>query len=378
MRKILLSVTRLCHLKAGSWSLQIIGRRGQLKEEYRFGRLALQLLDRFNAREWQCRVVLLLYFRGRQKLQDQAKPLESAHRVGLVVGDINVRNASLSRACDLLVKLIPHACPKKDSMVCASRLCRVCFFASVPLPQVVKVLEEYRSLCRQYSQHGVETMLIHQLQMCYNLMGRSIDPLLLTGEVMNEEQTIGALQGVHMSTLAWLLIMKHMLAVYFNEDHQAITISRTLSNMKTGAVMPVILRIHLFHENLSVAAISRRSNTNKSARTRRMLENLRSSQDGNIENFENKIFLVEAEMISGNNDVDQDVAMTKYQQSIEAAQREGFLHEQALAREMVGRALLRWNKKVQAREYLVSAQSLYHEWGAEAKANQIGNVLSNL
>jgi hypothetical protein len=56
-----------------------------------------------------------------------------------------------------------------------------------------------------------------------------------------------------------------------------------------------------------------------------------------------------------------------YQQSIEAAQREGFLHEQALAHETLGRRLMEWGYMVKAREPLVSSQSLYHEWGAQAK-----------
>lgn len=67
-----------------------IGRRSQLKDEYRFGRLALQLMDKFDAREWQCRVILLHCSSGRQKLQEQIKLLQSAHRAGLVAGDIQV------------------------------------------------------------------------------------------------------------------------------------------------------------------------------------------------------------------------------------------------------------------------------------------------
>lgn len=257
----------------------------------------------------------------------------------------------------------------KDSMVCASRLCRVYFFAAARLSDVVAALIEYKSLCHQYSQLSVGTMLSHQLQLCYNFMGRSRDPVVLSGDEMNEDETVVALQGRHMSTLAWLLIMKHMLAVYFNDHSKAFAISNTLSGITTSAIMPVVLRIHLFHQSLSAASMSH-SSFQQTTRARQILSKLKSCPHGHSEDFENKICLVEAEM------ADRDEAILKYEQSIKAAEREGFLHEQALANEMAGRARLRWGQAAEARDYLILAQSVYRQWDADAKVRQMDEILN--
>ncbi len=66
------------------------GRRGQTEMEARFSHLANQLLEKFEAQEWRCRVTLLIHNGGKHKLNDQIKPLQSAHQAGLAAGDVEV------------------------------------------------------------------------------------------------------------------------------------------------------------------------------------------------------------------------------------------------------------------------------------------------
>jgi hypothetical protein len=232
------------------------------------------------------------------------------------------------------------------------------------------MLADYRDLCSLYNQQSVGVMLSHQQQVCLNFMGKSANPLVLTGEVMNEEETIEALQGQHLISLAWLLIMKHMLAVYFNDLQQAVVLSEVISKMRTSTIMAVALRIHLFLEGLTAATLSRHDRQ-QALRARQILVKLKSGQQGSSENFENKICLVEAEMTAN-----RDEAISKYQQSIKAAQREGFLHEHALAHETLGQRLMEWGDQAKAREHFVSSQSLYNEWGAQAKVDDLQALLS--
>ena len=74
----------------------IIGRRGNIDEEFRFGQLAVRIMDKFQAKEWQCRVAVALIYCAKHKLSDQIIPLQSAHRAGLVVGDIHVSDLLFS------------------------------------------------------------------------------------------------------------------------------------------------------------------------------------------------------------------------------------------------------------------------------------------
>jgi tetratricopeptide (TPR) repeat protein len=251
----------------------------------------------------------------------------------------------------------------------------MCFYASLPLPEVKMHLEDYQKLCGYYGQKGVGVMLSHQLQLCFNFMGRADDPLVLTGEAMNEKETIDFLQGKHPVALAWLLIMKHVLAVYFHDLQQATIIEAQLSKMKTAAILPFVLHSHLFLEALTTATLSR-TDPGVIRNSRKLLEKLKADKHVTYSNNENKVRLVEAEVAAATGD--RDLALTKYQESVEAAQRESFFHEQALACEKAGNSLLEWGDYSKAREYFQSASTLYGQWGADAKVRDLSKRLERL
>jgi hypothetical protein len=256
----------------------------------------------------------------------------------------------------------------------------VSFFASDPLPTVLKQLEEYRRLCEQYDQQSVGVMLCHQVQWCLNFMGRSVNPIVLTGEVMNEENAIKALEGKHPVSLAWILVMKHVLAVYFHELDKARKIATHLHKLNealllTGAVLPFVPYTHLFLECLAAASLSK-SDRNQAKYAKKILDKIKSDRHVTCRNFENKIALLEAELAASRGD--RELALSRYQQSIEVARRDGFVHEQALAYEKGGRALLDWQDTIKAREYLEASRSLYDQWGALAKVKQVDDQLHKI
>ena len=73
------------------------------------------------------------------------------------------------------------------------------------------------------------------------------------------------------------------------------------------------------------------------------------------------------------------LALSKYQESIAAARREGFLIEQALACEKAGQDLYEWGDAAKARGYFQSACTLYsHQWGADAKVLNVTQRLERL
>jgi hypothetical protein len=216
-------------------------------------------------------------------------------------------------------------------------------------------------------------MLTHQLQVCYNFMGRSVNPVVLTGEAMDEAEAMKYLQGKHPVALALLLLMKHILLVYFNEMQEAQNVALMLQSLKTGPVPPFILLTHLFLRGLSVAVLSRVCGKKPKRQMQQILEKLKTDKRVTFRNRENKIYLLEAEIEVTNNN--RGKALQKYEQSIETARREGFRHEEALACERAGLALLAWGERLNAREYLNSAHSLYSEWGALAKVSQIDGYI---
>jgi hypothetical protein len=221
----------------------------------------------------------------------------------------------------------------------------------------------------------VGMMLNPQLQVCFNFMGRVADPLVLTGEVMDEKATLAFLDGKHPVALTWILLTKHLLAVYFQDLERARSIANVLKKMKMGAVLPFVLHNHLFLEGLTAATLSR-TEKSQTKRAQQILLKLKSVQRGAGDNYENKIHLMEAEIAASRGN--RDHALFKYRQAIEASRRQGFLHEQALACEKAANSLFRWGDLPTGRDYLVSASSLYAQWGAFAKVSQIHTFLRGL
>lgn len=262
-------------------------------------------------------------------------------------------------------------------MVCASFQCRLSFYAADPLPDLANTIERYLSFCNQYKLTSAGVLLLHQLQACFNFMGRSADPVTLTSDLMDEVQTNSELQGRHPVAFTWLLLIKHMLSVYFHELELATELSKQiykqLATMKTSFILPFAIDTHLFLDGLTAATLSR-GDKQHVKRANKVLSQLQARKRFTGASYENKICLLEAEMLAASG-ANHDVVLSKYQQSVEAAQREGFLQEQALAHEKAGRALLRLGDQQHAQDSLEAARLLYHQWGAVAKVRQINELI---
>lgn len=76
--------------------LNVLGLRtteGKVDEDYRFVQLGQCIMEKFDAKEWQSRIALGVYgglYTIRHPVRGSLRPLLTAHRSGLVVGDVYV------------------------------------------------------------------------------------------------------------------------------------------------------------------------------------------------------------------------------------------------------------------------------------------------
>jgi hypothetical protein len=210
----------------------------------------------------------------------------------------------------------------------------------------------------------------HKEQFCLNLMGKSLDPMFCRGD---EEETAGAFEGnKRPRSLAKLLLLKHMLEVYFNEFEAARATAARFRALKVDDTLELCLITLLFFEGLTAVALSQ-TKRNEIRRAQHICKRLRVYQNVSPENFSNKVCLLEAEIAAANGE--DTVALSKYEESISTAGREGFLHEQAFACERAGYALLEWGRVAESRAYLEQACTFYEQWGAHAKVVQVQQYL---
>jgi len=74
--------------------------------------------------------------------------------------------------------------------LCLAEYCCLYVFAGSPLAPFENDARKFAQVMRDYDQEISLIYSIAALQLALNLMGRSDDPLVLTGEVMNEEETL--------------------------------------------------------------------------------------------------------------------------------------------------------------------------------------------
>jgi tetratricopeptide (TPR) repeat protein len=112
-----------------------------------------------------------------------------------------------------------------------------------------------------------------------------------------------------------------------------------------------------------------RSSKQHRTRANRTLVKLKRYAEHCPQNFQGKVWLVEAELVASAGDMES--ALAKFKTSIDWARNQELIHEEALAWERAGYALLAMHRRDEAREFLEKASSIYSSWGAQAKVNQL-------
>lgn len=99
-------------------------------------------------------------------------------------------------------------------------------------------------------------------------------------------------------------------------------------------------------------------------------ERMRRWKDqGSSWNFENKSFLLEAEELYSNGNVEE--AKVLYEHAILSAREHKFIHEEALSYELAGNFYFNIGNNSMALKYLTCAHEVYFKWGAFAKVTAL-------
>ncbi|CAB9510465.1 multi-sensor signal transduction multi-kinase [Seminavis robusta] len=290
---------------------------GYIEDGYRAGELASKILERFPSKQLEGHVKWLCYGVIKASKYSYRQVLEPWGRYGTVSMETG-----------------------HTEMAVASITIKGCLqlFMGDPIPDIAKVLARYVNMCRKCGQNKVGSLGECILQTCHNLQGLAQDPLTLTGDIIDERETIEQLIA---------------------ED--------------LGGVLIILLSC----KGLSAAALARDSSgwarRKKIAEARRQAKKLEKLLMHNPETAANKKILIDAEL-----DYTEGryfSALLKYDRSIAYAEREGFVSDQAIAFEKAGRMLLQTGQNVKAMEYLEQARLLYLSWGAQVKVNDIERLI---
>ena len=240
--------------------------------------------------------------------------------------------------------------------------------ASVDLDQLSRDGAIFLNLMKERKQHNAWMLTIPFVQLVCNLKGDALDPLVLTGEWMDEEAELPALQS-NGTAFVSLLIDKALIAVILNEYKVAETALAKMQPERVNAMYQSLARFLL-----GLTHLIRASNACGLRRWlelragKRQLELVRHFASSNSYQTPH-VKILEAKLALCNGKVDSALAL--FETAITSSREDDNRMGEALAAEHAGLALCDNHRPDEGKRYLRDAQLVYEQWGAHAKVKQM-------
>ncbi|AFY44032.1 ATP-binding sensor histidine kinase [Nostoc sp. PCC 7107] len=322
---------------------------GEVKTGYSFGRLAMNLLDKFNVKEFKSKV-LLLFAAWVQHHQESLKAtmltMKDGYTTGIETGDF--LNAGYNSLNYLIAKL----------------------FAGIELDIWEPEIVDYRAVLVQVKQHSAQTYLDMMQQTVENLRSARILSDCLIGTAYDETVMIPKHhQDNDLTAIAIAYTYKLMLAYIFGNYTAALDYNAQGKQYLMAVSGMIFIPIFNFYTALTYLALlptqpkSEQGEFLSLAQTHQTT--LQQWAQNAPMNHLHKWYLVEAEKhrILGN----KAEAIEYYDRAIIAAKENHYIQEEALANELAAKFYLDWGKQEIAQVYMMKAYYGYGHWGAKAK-----------
>jgi hypothetical protein len=321
------------------------------------GQEALELSQRLDARETLAKTIYAVYgfvHHWNRYMRSARKPLLYGHQVGMDTGEIEM--AMYNLAAYVNAELIS---------------------GSTNLTILAKKMKEACQKMRDYKQDAIRDFVLCLWQVTLNLLGQSKDPLVLTGEAMDELAMAKVVADTNNQALEMFLLSCRMeLAYIFGDFELAGQLAESSKEYGVKVCQgELMVAKHTFFQGLiwcrKAAAEGRRKFRSRHVRRARAITKKMKKwvQMGNV-NCLHQVQLLEAEMAFLNGR--EGIATKMYQASIFSAGRGAFVQDMALAHERAGIFHLDVDDdSYWAAHHFDCSIAGYQEWGAKAKVNQL-------
>jgi predicted ATPase/GAF domain-containing protein/tRNA A-37 threonylcarbamoyl transferase component Bud32 len=336
-----------------NYGLILCGVLEELEKGYKFGRLALNIADKFHAKGLIPKIIAVFYGTisiWKEPIKTSLKLLQSAYQIGLEMGDLYY-----GTTCAYIYSF--HSA-----------------FVGKELSELASEIATYDLALSKLKQQNTLNYLKIYGQTVLNLMGKSENPCYLIGESYDEEIMLNLhLEASDRYALCALYVNKLFLCYLFGEYHQAVDNATVAQQYLDGATATLLIPLFHFYDSLAHLAVY---DSLTSLEQQQILERVRANQqkmqkwaDRAPTNYLHKFYLVEAEQhrIQGC----YVEAMDYYDRAIAVAEKNEYLNEEALANELAAKFYLDWGKVRIAKTYLNEALYLYSLWDATAKVQDL-------
>ncbi len=325
---------------------------GDYQKGYEFGLLALRLNEKFNDLKLKCQV----YASFAMNINHWRKPLESsfpllreAYQAGLEAGD-------LLWAGYVCTALIMARFAKGDA-----------------LDSVYEEFERYVHFLEK-TQSPVLVMAKLTAQSILNLQGLTQSKWRLDSEDFDQDQTLESLrQSAYDNAIHWYYLCQMKIFILYGKFEDALEMAIGSEKALGGALGQFSVAEHYFYHSVALAALYPKA---AQGDREQYWEKLQANQaqmkiwaENCPENFQHTYLLVAAEMAAlEGRDFE---AMQLYQQALQSAKANGFVHNEALSNELAARFYLERGFEAFAAFHLKEAHYGYQLWGAARKVQDL-------
>ncbi|MEH2126365.1 AAA family ATPase [Nostoc sp.] len=326
---------------------------GEVEGGYGFGQLALNLLDRFNVREFKSIISMLFggFIQHHQEALSATIPLlKAGFTSGMETGDFL------------------HA---GYNVCCYSY---AVFWSGSELSNLELDIASYNAALTQAKQHSAQTYVSIMRQAAQNFRETQIQPDCLSGTIYDETVMIPKhRQANELTVMAELYIYKLLLAYSFGDYKAAIAYIEEGEKYLLAVSGLIFVPISHFYAALThLALFSTQPEIELSvilAQVEIHQTTLYRCAQNAPTNHLHKWHLVEAEKqrVLGK----KAEALENYDRAITLAKANGYIQEEALSNELVAKFYFDWGKERVAQAYMQEAYYCYARWGAKAKIEDL-------
>lgn len=343
-----------------SHGLVLSAMSGDVNMGYRFGRLALNLIERYNSKQYKGKTLLVFgnWIQHRHELlRAVVVLLKDGYTACIDAGDF--LNAGFNISCYFDASLL----------------------AGVELntwePEILLHSKDLERAKQYYTQAYLEM----KRQIALNLMARGSQQDCLIGTAYDETVMIPKhIQNGDLTALAYSSIYKLMLAYLFGNYTAALeNIDRGDRYLQAVSGMILVPVFHFYAALTHLAVLKDRSEPEQAeilVQVNIHQSTIHQWAKNAPMNYLHKWHLIEAQkqQILGN----RAAAIEHYDRAIALAKEHQFVHEEALANELATKFYLDWGKAKIAQAYAFEAYYCYRRWGAIAKVNHLVTLYPQL
>ncbi|HIK15566.1 MAG TPA: response regulator [Leptolyngbyaceae cyanobacterium M33_DOE_097] len=323
-----------------------------IETSYKFGQLALTLLDRLDTGSTRSQTlfkVSTFILPWKHSIRDSLPYLQDAYLSGLESGDL------------------AHA------GYAAMYRCQYSYWSSVELKTLEQEMTYYSQAIAQINQETALkwNQIFHQTVL--NLLGSSEAPDRLVGTAYDEDQSLPFHIQLNERTLIhYVFLNKLILSYLLGNLNRAVDYAITAEQYIDGTQGLFTVPIFYFYDSLAHLDLYHSTPSTQQQILQRVLANQNKMQNWASHapmNFQHKLDLVEAEKarILGHN----WQASEQYDRAIVGARENGYLQEESLANELAAQFYLSHGREKVAQAYLTESYYGYLRWGAIVKVNDL-------